>query len=306
MQFQRHGWHLIFFSASWWIATWYTIPEQNAHPHHNHKGGNSVADPLISVIIPTKDRPHRLALALASVAAQTYAECEVVVVNDGGMEATTQVDRYRAEFRRPARYVDLQPNRGLAGARNTGIAEAAGEWIALLDDDDRFQPDHLARLIAALRAQPTAVLAYDDVLIEIEDGGADDVPPHVIGTCRFGRSYDQAIFDQDDFIAPSSMLFSRAGFQAAGGFDTTIPLCEDWDFLLRLRNHGEFQYVPGAIGVTYSLRVAAGDNLGSEFGATRRRALDLLSERYGLPPLVPKTFLDVARDLGFAITWQKA
>jgi GT2 family glycosyltransferase len=262
-----------------------------------------MAEPLISVIIPSVNRPHRLWLALASVAAQTYAALEVVVVNDGGVDVRDLVDRYRAEFRRPAQYVELHPNRGLAGARNAGSAAAAGEWIALLDDDDRFRPDHLARLMAALRDHPTAALAYDDVLIEIEDGGADDVPPHVIGTCRFGRLYDRATFEQDDFIPPSAMLFSRAAFQAAGGFDTEIPMCEDWDFLLRLRDHGDLLYVPGAIGVEYSLRVSAGDNLGSQFGAERRRALDLLSERYGLPPLVPKTFLDVARDLGFAIDW---
>jgi glycosyltransferase involved in cell wall biosynthesis len=262
-----------------------------------------MAEPLISVIIPTVRRPQRLWRALASVAAQTYPQVEAVVVNDGGIDESAQVERYHAECRRPARYVNLHPNRGLAGARNAGITAAAGEWIALLDDDDRFMPEHLARLAPALLEEPSAVLAYDDVLIVIEDGGEDDVPPHVIGTCRFGRPYDRAVFEQDDFIPPSAMLFSRAAFLAAGQFDTTIPMCEDWDFLLRLRERGELRYVAGAVGVEYSLRRHAGDNLGSDFGEERRRALDLLSQRYDLPPLVPKTFLDVARDLGFTIDW---
>lgn len=264
-----------------------------------------MAEPLISVIIPTVRRPQRLWRALASVAAQTYPQVEAVVVNDGGLDAGALVDRYRAEFRRPARYVNLHPNRGLAGARNAGILAAVGTWIALLDDDDRFLPDHLARLALALRNDPTAALAYDDVLIAIEDGGEDDVPPHIIGTCRFGRPYERAVFDQDDFIPPSAMLFRRAAWLAAGQFDTVIPMCEDWDFLLRLRAHGAFAYVPGAVGVEYSLRAHAGDNLGSDFGAARRYALDLLSERYDLPPLVPKTFLDVARDLGFTVDWHE-
>ncbi len=260
-----------------------------------------MAEPLISVIIPTVRRPNRLWRALASVAAQTYPLVEAVVVNDGGSDASALVERYQAELRRPARYVDLHPNRGLAGARNAGILAAEGEWIALLDDDDAFMPDHLARLAPALLADQATVLAYDDVLIAIEDGGEDDVPPHVVGTCRFGRPYERAVFDQDDFIPPSAMLFRRA----AGQFDTVIPMCEDWDFLLRLRDQGAFAYVPGAVGVEYSLRLHAGDNLGSDFGAARRQALNLLSERYGLPPLVPKTFLDVARDLGFAVDWRE-
>ena len=259
--------------------------------------------PLISVIIPTVRRPQRLWRALASVAAQTYPAVEVVVVNDGGLDVSTQVARYRATFGRPARSVQLQPNRGLAGARNAGIAAATGELIALLDDDDSWQPNHVARLAAGLHANPTAVLAYDDVLIEIEDGAEDDVPPHVIGTCHFGRPYDRAIFDQDDFIPPSAMLFRHAAFLSAGKFDTIIPMCEDWDFLLRLRDQGSFHYVAGAVGVQYSLRVAAGDNLGSQFDERRRTALELLASRYGLPPLAPKTFLDVARDLGFPITY---
>jgi glycosyltransferase involved in cell wall biosynthesis len=258
--------------------------------------------PLISVIIPTVRRPKRLWWALASVAAQSYPQVEAVVVNDGGLDEAEVVARYSTTFARPIRYVHLQPNRGLAGARNAGIAAATGELIALLDDDDRFRPEHLARLATALQAHPAAVLAYDDVLITLEDGAEDDVPPHITGTCRLGLPYDRAIFDQDDFIPPSAMLFRRGAFLAAGQFDPTIPMCEDWDFLLRLRDQGEFHYVPGEIGVDYSLRLAAGDNLGSQFDERRDRALAMLMARYNLPPLVPKTFLDVARDLGFTVT----
>lgn len=257
--------------------------------------------PLISVIIPTLRRPARLWEALKSVGTQTYPAVEAIVVNDGGLPVEEIIDRARRTLNRPVTYLSLPENGGLANARNQGIAAARGAWIALLDDDDRFMPTHLERLAAVLQAHPQTALAYDDVLIEIEVGDEQAAAPHIVATCRFGRPYERAIFDHDDFIPPSAMLFRRASAEAAGGFDTLIPMCEDWDFLFRLREQGAFEYVPGAVGVAYSLRVQAADNLGSTFDARRRQALDMLAARYGLEPLQPKTFLDVARDLGFAI-----
>nr|MBA3824816.1 glycosyltransferase family 2 protein [Ktedonobacterales bacterium] len=127
-------------------------------------------DPLISVIIPTVRRPHRLWQAMASVAAQTYPQVELVVINDGGVSIAPQVARYAATFGRPVRAVTLTPGRGVAAARNAGIHVAAGELIAPLDDDDRFRPDHLARLAPVLLADAQVALTYDDIQIQIESG----------------------------------------------------------------------------------------------------------------------------------------
>jgi hypothetical protein len=80
-----------------------------------------------------------------------------------------------------------------------------------------------------------------------------------------------------------------------------LRFCEDWDLLLRLRERGAFVYVPGEIGIEYSLRLAANDNTGSIFDANRRAALDYLSAQYGLPHLQPKNYLDVALGLGFTV-----
>jgi glycosyltransferase involved in cell wall biosynthesis len=259
---------------------------------------------MISVIVPTYRRPRLLWRALASVGAQTYPAVEVVVVNDGGPDAGHVVARYATTFWRPARYVALERNRGPAAARNAGAAVACGALLALLDDDDRYLPDHLARLAALLAAHDDAVLAYDDVLIQLEEGGGDDPDARVVATGRFGRPYDKAIFDRDDFIVPSATLLRRADFEAVGGFDEALPRCEDWEFLLRLRERGALRYAGSAVGVYYSQRVSsaeASSHLGSQFDARRRAVLDHLAACYGLPYLVPKTFLDVARDLGFAL-----
>jgi glycosyltransferase involved in cell wall biosynthesis len=257
--------------------------------------------PLVSVIVATFRRPQRLWKALESVGNQTYSDVELIVVNDGGVPVGEMIDRYIASFRRPVKYIPLPQNRGLAAARNIGIMAAAGDILALLDDDDRFFPTHLERLVPALGEDPRRVLTYDDVLILIENGTEEDAEPHIIATCRFGRPYEQVVFDQNDYIVPSSMVLSRKAFEAAGRFDETIPICEDWEFLLRLRKLGNFHYVAGDIGIEYSFRARTLDNLSAQFDETRRKILDMLSATYGLPHLGPKTFLDVARDLGFAI-----
>lgn len=254
--------------------------------------------PVVSVIIPTVRRPHRLWRALESVGRQSYPHVEAVVVNDGGVPVDDVVARYQARYDRPIRYVVLPINRGLPAARNAGSVAATGEILALLDDDDRYLPTHLEHLVAALVQHAAAVLAYDDVQIQIEDGTEDDPDPRVVATCRFGRPYERAIFDVEDYIITSATAFRRSDFEAVGKFDESMPSCEDWDLLLRLRDRGELRYVGGAIGVEYSQRLQAADHLGSRFDAGRQAALDLLSARYDLPPLVPKTFLDVARDLG--------
>jgi glycosyltransferase involved in cell wall biosynthesis len=260
--------------------------------------------PLVSVLIPTLRRPRRLWQALASVGAQTYPHVEAVVVNDAGADVSTVVARYESTFGRPARYIAHSENRGLSATRNTAAAAASGSLLALLDDDDRYLPDHLARLVPLLTGNPQAALAYDDVLILAEEGEDDAEAPQTVAVCRFGRPYDAAVFERDDFIVPSATLIRREAYESIGGFDEKLRVSEDWDFLLRLREQGALCYDGSAVGVLYSQRTnpaGRSGNQGSWFDESRRAALDYLSARYDLPPIAPKTFLDVAREMGFPL-----
>jgi glycosyltransferase involved in cell wall biosynthesis len=253
---------------------------------------------LVSVIIPTFQRPQRLWSALESVAMQTYPEIELVVVNNGGISVESAVERYKASFPQPIQLITLTEPVRLGAARNRGIAAAHGELIALLDDDDRYRPIHLEQVIKDLKQASETALAYDDALILIEHTVSVNDEPHVVATCRLGLPYEKERFEQDDHVMPNSMVMWRAAFEAVGGFDETMDICEDWDFLLKLRTQGTFLYVPGEIGSEYSMRIIANDNMSSAFDSRRYAALALLETRYNLSHLVPKTFYDVARDLG--------
>ena len=114
--------------------------------------------PLVSVIIPTYNRADLVRQAVASVKAQTFRDFEIVVVDDGGTDGTCEVLSAGRELR-VLRHPD---RRGVAAARNTGVAAARGEWLAFLDSDDLWLPDKLARQISWLEGQPELLICQTD------------------------------------------------------------------------------------------------------------------------------------------------
>jgi glycosyltransferase involved in cell wall biosynthesis len=116
-------------------------------------------NPLVSVIVPTLNRPAMLQDALASIAAQTYSPIEVIVVNDAGVDVEGVVSRFGLKER--IVYLKHAINKGLPTARNTGLKAASGDYIAYLDDDDVYYPDHIHTLVSFLLASDYKV-AYTD------------------------------------------------------------------------------------------------------------------------------------------------
>jgi len=116
-------------------------------------------NPLVSVIVPTLNRPAMLRDALASIAAQTYSPIEIIVVNDAGGDVEGVVSRFGLKQR--IVYLKHAINKGLPAARNTGLKGASGDYIAYLDDDDVYYPDHIHTLVSFLLASDYKV-AYTD------------------------------------------------------------------------------------------------------------------------------------------------
>ena len=106
--------------------------------------------PLISVILPTFDRADLLPRSIASVLAQTFTDWELIVIDDGSTDNTAEVVATWQKQSAQIRYV-RQANQGVGAARNRGVAEARGEYIACLDSDDEYRPAHLETRLELLR-----------------------------------------------------------------------------------------------------------------------------------------------------------
>src|SRR5262245_59492249 len=120
----------------------------------------------VSVIIPAYNVAPYIAETLDSLWAQTYSDYEAIVVNDGSTDETEQViTPYLERFGGKLIYV-RQENRGLPGARNTGMRQARGRYLALLDGDDVWLPDYLTTLVALIEADPTIDVLFPNAIFD--------------------------------------------------------------------------------------------------------------------------------------------
>lgn len=192
------------------------------------------SSPLVSVVIPAYNHRDYILATLDSVFAQDFTDYEIVVVNDGSPDDTAAVLRPLITSGR-IRYYE-QPNAGQGAARNRGIAEARGRFLALLDDDDLWTPDKLSWQVEELDHNPSAILTYGDWSRLEPD---NTVSPHDPEPCPSGRVYD-AFRQQCWILSPGQTLIRTSALRAVGGFDPSIWGSDDWDLYLRLAREGEF------------------------------------------------------------------
>ena len=187
--------------------------------------------PNVSVIIPTYDRAHMIGDAIQSVLEQTYPDWELLVVDDGSHDHTKEVVAQVADAR--VRYL-AQPHRGLSAARNTGVRNTRGHYVAFLDSDDVFLPGKLRAQASLLDAQPDVGLVGGGYF-EVDAGWRVQrrIQPwdrHPTLACR------------DWLLAcpfcPGVPLVRREWLERAGLFDETMERAEDWDLWLRMAGLG--------------------------------------------------------------------
>jgi glycosyltransferase involved in cell wall biosynthesis len=179
----------------------------------------------ISVIIPTFNRAHTLSRTVGSVLAQTRPADEILIVDDGSDDRTREL--VKSDYPQ-CRYL-FQTNQGVSSARNLGIQQAQGEWIALLDSDDAWLPDKLQRQMAALQAAPGIRLCHTEEIWIRNGARVNAMKKH---RKRGGRIFRHCL--PLCVISPSSALLHRSLLQEVGLFDTDLPACEDYDLWLRI------------------------------------------------------------------------
>jgi len=191
----------------------------------------------ISVIIRTRNRLGFLEEALQSVESNGHP-ARIVVVNDGG-----ESPQALTGHRKNVTLIEHQSSHGRSAAMNAGVQAASSEYIAFLDDDDRYYPDHLQVLANAASLTGHAAYYTDalSVFLELDEEGKYQVRK----TMRiFEQDFDPDLLLVDNYIPLPTVLLRREDFLQAGGFDPSFDLFEDWDFLIRLSRFGSFLRIP--------------------------------------------------------------
>jgi glycosyltransferase involved in cell wall biosynthesis len=192
--------------------------------------------PLVSVVVPTHNRPAFLAEALASVRTQTFTDYEIIVVSNGENAATRRASREVAAAHN-SRYFAVDEG-NLPFARNFGAEQANGSWIAFLDDDDLWLPSKLERQIA--EGQRTgADMIFCDWAPFFPNGRETIMRPRLPD----GWSYVKAFSHQHFWAVPSTVLVRKTALTKSGGFDVRLRFNEDNDLWRRISWHHEIHQV---------------------------------------------------------------
>jgi glycosyltransferase involved in cell wall biosynthesis len=191
------------------------------------------ANPRVSVIIPAYNTAHLIAACLDSVFGQTFQDFEAMVVNDGSPD-TPELEKILQPYIDRIVYIK-QPNKRAAGARNTAIAQARGEFLAFLDSDDTWLPNHLESQMKQFDAVPALGLVYSNALL------VNGSPRHLEFMQRcpsVGEATFEAIVEERCQIPVSTVVARKAAIVKAGGFDEGLARCDDYDMWLRAAFYG--------------------------------------------------------------------
>jgi glycosyltransferase involved in cell wall biosynthesis len=196
--------------------------------------------PLVSVIVPTFNRPEGLQRALDGLVRQDYPNVETIVVNDGGESVDEIVNRMPESSH--VFCISHKRNRGAGAARNTGLLAARGELIAYLDDDSCYFPNHIATLVTLLQSDSTAIAAYTTALHKMvrKDREGDTVVESAI----IEQPFDLQNLMIANYIPLTCLMHRRAVLEETKGFAETEEVLENWDFVLRLAVNGSFAFFP--------------------------------------------------------------
>jgi glycosyltransferase involved in cell wall biosynthesis len=264
-----------------------------------------VRDSRVSVVVQAAGPAAPLLRALDSVVSQRFDNWEVVVVDHGAMNLEALL-RSHAAWERIS-YARLAAPHGAGAARNLALRMIRGEYVAFLDPDNRYAPDHLERAVEAIaRTGATASLAGSRLAIERTDGAASGAEQVGEIADYGGAESDVALLEIAHAVPLDALVLYRGLFDRVGTFNAAVPLLDDWDFTLRLARAVRFAPT-GSISVTVSARLGL---FAQRLGAALPHYLAVLDALYAAHPVESHAAerralhrVDVANAFGAAHDW---
>jgi len=196
--------------------------------------------PLVSVIVPTYNRPDLLKNALQSVLRQDYDNWEAIVINDAGLDVGDIALSADPEGR--IVYLSHVKNKGLPAARNSGMSKSRGEIICYLDDDDEFLDNHLSTVVQAFAERDELVVYTDaEYIYKQKDGDTNAV----LGADERYKdmTYSKNTLLANNYIPVNSIAHKRKLMDLAGNFNETFTAFEDWELWLRYSAYTDFYHI---------------------------------------------------------------
>lgn len=195
--------------------------------------GYILSSPLVSVIIPTFNRAHSLNKAIDSVLSQTYKDFELIIIDDGSTDDTSQILKAYQDIS-----IFKTENNGVSKARNIGIQKAKGKWISFLDSDDVWLKDKLMKQVDFAKQNPSINLIHGEEIwirngkrvnpkFKHQKGGGDQFIPS-LKLCA---------------ISPSTVMLKKELLMKMGLFREDYPCCEDYDLWLKITSQNDVGFI---------------------------------------------------------------
>ncbi|OHB85288.1 MAG: hypothetical protein A2Z38_07055 [Planctomycetes bacterium RBG_19FT_COMBO_48_8] len=206
------------------------------------------AEPVVSVLVPTFNRPQYLSKALASVLQQSYRNLQLIVINDGGEDVSDIVN----SFHDPRLiFINRKENRGKPYSLNEALNRAEGKYVAYLDDDDIYYPNHIATLVNALEFKTDCQVAYSDfykAYCRVSSDGSRQVLSKIV---EVSRDFDRFFMLYFNHVLHVCLMHRRDLIEKTGPYNEQLNVLIDWDMTRRLVFFSDFHHVCEITGEYY-------------------------------------------------------
>ena len=194
---------------------------------------------VVSIILPTYNRSSVIKRSINSVLGQSFHKLELIVVNDGSTDNTDDIIKKMSQFDDRIQYIKFNTNKGPQKARNTGIHAAKGDYIALLDSDDEWEPNFIEEALSIFQKGSSKLgVVYSHVGIFDEKGNITKF----INSSVKGDIY-QFLLKTCSLAPTSALLIKRVCFNKCGLFNPNLVSCQDDDICMKIAKHFEFDFI---------------------------------------------------------------